>query len=176
MTDSNRLDTLSKKKSANKLTIPVKKPTTKTNNTTTTTKTATTKIKTSEVKPHKVQQHKAKKVTPETVRVQKNAHQQPVLSDYNLAVGGDASGLHITVTYQNKPIYKFSLLRSDYDLWQRMTPDQKYFYIQTKLHDGVFGNNTNLIHAVVGGICHILNRIFADAARIRAHKAQRRIA
>lgn len=154
---------LSKKKKGQAVTIPEKK----TNNTTSSAQTATTTtaqpkpIKPPRVKPHKVQKHKAQKMNAQP-------QQQPLLSDFRLATTGDSTGVHIAVLYRDRPVHQFSLLRADYGLWQRLTPQQKYDYVRIRTNTNVFNNDMNIINAVINGTINVLNTLFAQAQQ--AHK------
>jgi hypothetical protein len=165
---------LGKKKSTNSLTIPSKK----TNNTASapTANASTTTVQAKTVEAPKVRPHKVKKHRP-----QKHIHQQqvqqeamkPQLSDYRLATTGDQTGVHIATIYRDTPVHQFSLLRTDYALWQRMTPQQKYDFVRIRTNANAFGNDMSIVNAVIIGTVNVLNNIFAEAARIRTQQAHR---
>jgi hypothetical protein len=94
------------------------------------------------------------------------------LADFKLATTGDNVGIQIFVTYQNQPIYKFTLPRTDYVAWHRSQPQQKYEYVRIRVTPASFGNDENLIHQVILTICNILNTLFDNAVRQQA-QAQR---
>jgi hypothetical protein len=148
------------KKKGQSVTIPAKKTTNNTpNNTTPTAQTATAqpvKIKAPRVKPHKVQQHKAQVA-------------EPQIDDFNVSTTGDVNGIYISILYQNQPIYKFTLHKHDFDTWQyRMDANQKFQYVRMRITPASFGNDMQIIQAVIASIYQILNNIFAEAARMRA--------
>jgi hypothetical protein len=159
-----------KKSTTNTLTIPTKKTTS--NNTLAEAATANTTVQAKKVKAPKVKPNK----TPKT-QVQKHSHQQdtePQLSDYNLSVGGDANGIYITVTYRNQPIYKFTLLKQDFDSWQRMDSNMRLRYIRVRVIGSAFNNDIRIIQPVIIAIYQILTNIFTEAQRMKAQQAQKR--
>lgn len=115
------------------------------------------------VAPAPVEPQKVRKTKPHNV---KKVKQAPLnLADFRLLTSGDAVGIHIITMYQNQPIHRFSLLRPDYLLWQRMNLDQRYMFIRTRMNGNAFANNNALINAVVATTCQILDNIFAQAKR-----------
>jgi len=157
---------LGKKKNSNTLKIPAKKTTNTSNNTTASSTTQTTEakpIKSPRVKPHRKQK----------VQVQKHAHQytepQYDLTDFNVSTSGDGNGIHITILYNGRPIYKFTLPKADFDTWQyRMDLNQKRQYVTVRVNATVFENNAQIVQAVIMAIYNTLDNIFAEVARIRA--------
>jgi hypothetical protein len=96
---------------------------------------------------------------------------KPKLSDYRLAISGDSTGVHISILCKGNPVTQFNLLRSDYAPWKRMTPDQQYIFVRTKLPDNYFDDN--ITNAIVSAICDILNDMFAEGKRLQ-HVQHRR--
>jgi len=108
--------------------------------------------------------------------VQQHVHQQaPQLSDFRLATTGDTTGVHITAMYRDSPVHQFSLLRTDYALWQRMTQQQKYDYVRVRTNTNSFGNDVNIINAVIIGTINVLNNIFAQAAQAQQAQTHRKM-
>lgn len=175
MTDNNIWGLLSKINKANTLSVPTK-PTKTATTTTAPTNTASPTPKT--IKPVKV---KVKKVKPQQaqtqVQMQQQTQQMPKynLSDFKLATSGDAVGIHVHVLYQNQPIYKFTLPRTDYVAWHRFSPQLKYDYVRIRVTPAFCGNDQNLIHQVILTICNILNTLFDNAVRQQTQQQQRRM-
>lgn len=156
-----------KKKSSATITIPTKKASKPTAKPKTTAKSA----KATTVKATKV---KAPKVKP--VAHQAKVQQKPQfdMQDINLATTGDQTGVHVHALHNGNPIHKFSLLRSDYALWNRMSPDQKYAYVQARINHAVFGHDMQIVNAIIITTCQILNTLFAQAAQQQAQQAHKR--
>lgn len=156
------------KMNSNTLTIPAKKTTNTSNNTTASTQQTPTaqpvKIKAPRVKPHKVQKHK----------VQQHAQvTEPQINDFNVSTSADANGIYVTILYNGRPIYKFSLFKNDFDLWQKMDANQKFQYIRIRVTPGSFGNDMQIVQAVIASIYQILNNIFSEAQRMKQAQARR---
>jgi len=134
MTDNNILGLLLKKKKANTLSVPTKPTKTATTtsapNNTASSKPKTVKyakVKVKKVKSQPVQQQQTQPVQ-STQLVQKAIN----LADFKLATSGDAVGIQVHVLYQNQPIYKFTLPRTDYVAWHRFSPQLKYDYVRIR--------------------------------------------
>ena len=172
MADNNIWGMVSKKKSSNTLTIPAKKTTsnnTPTANNTVQTKTVTApKVKAHKVKAHKVQQHIHQ------------PQQQPQynLSDFNVSTTGDQNAIYITILYNGHPIYKFTLPKQDFGTWQyRMDSNQRLQYVTVRIHanGNAFNNDMRIIQPVILAIYQILTNIFAEAQRMKAQQAHKRM-
>jgi hypothetical protein len=155
-----------KKKDSNTLTIPSKKTTNTSYNTSTTTQQTIAqpvKVKAPRVKPHKVQKQK----------VQHASVTEPNIDDFNVSTSADANGIYVTILYQNHTIYKFSLFKNDFDLWQyRMDANQRMQYVKVRVNANAtaFGNNAQIVQTVIMSIYNILTNIFNEAARMRAQQ------
>jgi len=77
--------------------------------------------------------------------------------------------------YRDSPVHQFSLLRTDYALWQRMTQQQKYDYVRVRTNTNSFGNDVNIINAVIIGTINVLNNIFAQAAQAQQAQTHRKM-
>jgi hypothetical protein len=158
-----------KKKSSATVTIPTKKASKPTAKPKTTAKSA----KAQTIKPPKVKAHKTTVKAHQAKLQQHTQKPQFNMQDINLATTGDASGVHIHTLHQGNPVHKFSLLRSDYTLWNRMSPDQKYAYVKLRIDHSTFGHDMNIIHAIILTTCQILNTLFAQAQAQQAHAHHR---
>lgn len=118
-------------------------------------------------KPQKVRKTKSRRAKKAQQATQIN------LADFRLVTSSDAVGIHITTLYQNQTIHRFSLLRPDYQMWQKMLPDQKYMFVRTRTNNTAFDNNTNLIHLVAITTCQILDNLFAESQRAQQAQARR---
>jgi hypothetical protein len=130
---------LGKKKSTS-ITIPAKKTTNSSNN--------TTPAKPVNVKPPRVKAHKKQKVQvqqhSQTQHSQTQQTQQPDLNNYGVSTTGDANGIYISILYDGRPIYRFTLPKQDFDLLQyRMDANQRLQYVTVRVNANAiaFGNN-----------------------------------
>ena len=94
---------------------------------------------------------------------------KPMLSDYRLAITGDKKGVHINVLCYGNPVNQFSLLKPDYVLWKKMTQDQQYNFVRTRLSDNAFGD-IDIINAVIFAICSILNEMFVEGKKMQQRR------
>ena len=149
---------ISLKKKSTTVTIPTKKSSSKQNDKAKPVKITTRPVKAKTIKAPKVEAHKIQKA---------QQSQQPQLGDIKLATTGDASGVHIHTLHQGNPVHKFSLFRSDYALWNKMHPQQKYDYVKLRIDHAVFDHDMNIIHVIIITTCKILNILFAQATKAK---------
>jgi hypothetical protein len=104
------------------------------------------KVKTAEVKPVK-----AKPVSRAT---------QIDVTQLQIQLRADKTGIFITVSYAGRPIHAFVLSVPEYTTWQRMAFDQKILFVKSKTNYGVFGNNQKIVNMVIRAIINLLDLIF----------------
>jgi hypothetical protein len=167
---------LSKKK-VNTLSIPVKP--TQTVEPTNTAPTATPHAKPvkpikMKAKPHKVKKVQVEQQAQANVQVQQQPQQAPLYqnSDFKFATTIDQTGVQIYTNYLGNLIHKFTLPITDYQIWQAISPQQKFDYVRVRVNTNSFRNDMQLVNAVILTICNILNTIFAEAQRIQAQRQQ----
>lgn len=97
------------------------------------------------------------------------------LTQMQIQLRADNSGIYITIIYQGHAIHAFVLSVAEYQLWQRLTLEQKVAYVRSRTNSRVFGNNRRIVGLVVKATVKILNEIFARA-RAQQAQAQRRTA
>jgi hypothetical protein len=159
--------TLSKKKSTS-ITIPSKKTTTSTNNTTCNSTSApnTATAKPVKTKPPKVQKHKVQHHQAQVA--------EPQINDFNVSTSADANGIYISIFYNGHPIYRFTLPKQDFDLWgYKLDSNQKFQYVRMRVTPGSFGNDMQIVQAVIASIYQILQNIFSEAQRMKQTQARR---
>ena len=138
------------------------------NTSNTTASTQPVKIKPPKVRPHKTTKVQVRQLTEVT---------EASLDDFDVSTSGDANGIYITILYNSRPIYKFMLSNGNYDNWRyRMDDNQKLQYVTMRVNANasVFGNQ-QITQTVIMAIYTILNNIFAEAERIKAQQAQKRM-
>jgi hypothetical protein len=94
------------------------------------------------------------------------------LAQFQIQQRADNSGIYITITYAGHPIHAFLLSIAEYQIWQRMSIDQKFAYMRSLTNSGVFSNNKKIVGLVVKATVNILDEIFARAKA----QTQRRMA
>jgi hypothetical protein len=165
MTNDNIGGVFNKNKKKSTLTKPVKasKPTQKA---TATPKAKPVKVKTPKIKPVKVQ-----------VQQTQQPRQSPQYqnSDYKFMTSVEQAGVSILTDFRGKLIHKFTLPNSDYALFVGLHPQQKYNYVQVRVRPSSFWGDANLVHQVILTLVNVLDTLFAEAQRILAQQAQRRM-
>lgn len=115
-------------------------------------------------------QSKVHKVIAKPQQAQPQQAPQLQLSDFRLQTSVDNIGIHITTTYLNNPIHRFTLPVCEYGKWQSMTAQHKHMYVQARTFVNAFGNDLMIIQTVIQSMIQVLDNIFAKA---QAQQAQR---
>jgi hypothetical protein len=87
----------------------------------------------------------------------------------------DQSGIHLTTHYQGHPVHYLLLATHEFTQWQTLNIHQKTELIRARINAENFGNNPEIITAVVHATIQTIGKLLPIAQRDRALRARNKI-